>query len=207
MQQGKVFSCQVIHFSAKNIQNKIIQIILLTFSPRFWSTLLLNSDLCEGEVEGQRLILLSFFPQIKEIWRREMGENVSFQVSLCILSYILFLCLFWVGITVGEKEEGECKMKKEQRFLPFIFSFPTLHPHPHPPPFFFCKEGKSVDEIVLKIHKFKHWKVTSSLRLILGNTKLKCWILIDWKCFVELNTYKKLHHNKTHTPMVGDFNW
>lgn len=63
MKQGRVFSCQITHFCAKCIWNKIIQVILLIFNPRFWFSLLfLNfSDLCEGEVEGQRLIFLSFF--------------------------------------------------------------------------------------------------------------------------------------------------
>lgn len=139
MQQGKVFSCQAIHFSAKNIQNKIIQIILLTFSPRFWSTLVLNSDLCEGEVEGQRLILLSFFPQIKEIWRREMGENVSFQVSLCILSYILFLYLSGWGLQQGKKRRESVKWGRSKGF--FLLSSHLISPLPLPPhPLFFLKK-------------------------------------------------------------------
>jgi len=49
-------------------------------------TLFLNfSDLCGGEVEGPRLIFLFFFPQIKEMERRQQEKNVNFQVSLHIL--------------------------------------------------------------------------------------------------------------------------
>lgn len=125
MKQGRVFSCQITHFCAKCIWNKIIQVILLIFNHRFWFSLLfLNfSDLCEGEVEGQRLIFLSFFiPQTKERERREMGEKCLCSVSFHISSDILFLPLFWLGTTVKEKVEAIYEIRKEQRFLSFIYS-------------------------------------------------------------------------------------
>lgn len=64
MKQGKVFSCQVIRFSAKkyvkeNNPNSSVdfqsQVLIFTLFLNF-------SDLSEREGEGQKLICLSFFP-------------------------------------------------------------------------------------------------------------------------------------------------
>lgn len=144
MKQGKVFSCQVIHFSAKNIWNKIIQIILLTFNPRFWFSLVLNfSDLCEGEVEGQRLIFLSFSPQIKEIERREMEEKCQFS-GLCPYPLRYFISPSFLGRECSRRKRGGNGWNEEGGKVSSFY----LHLLDFFPPF--LQEGNRLDESILK---------------------------------------------------------
>lgn len=102
---------------------------------------------------------LSFFPQIKEIERRKMGERCQFSgLSPHQLRYFISPSVL-SGDYSRRKRGGNVwneKGAKVSSFYLLLFDF-------FPP---FLQEGKRLDEMILKIHKFKYRKAKSSQRLV-----------------------------------------